>query len=492
MKSVAVIGAGFSGLVSSLLLSQLDMDVVLIERDAKVAPLLRNNTYDGHEVNNAFHYLGGYYPGSALYRSFEQMGLNDELSPISFKETGPDCFLGVAASDLFVPVGLKRVKSVFSSTFPDNESALNEYFDLMEELFQNFSFTNLKMFFSETAPKLSNVSLRQFFNERKTTKDLTEFLGGYSEILLGVNADEVPLLNHILGVGAYFLSANTFQGGGGAIVTALERKVREAGVQILTDSEVVGLDCDNHRMYKGLKIRSAKKGQEFTLNTDACISTVHPRRLLELLPDGFPSTLYSRRISNYSNTKSVCLFHLDLDQKITRRYELNYHLFHRERNGSLIHQLTVMPNYRNLDGRNEKGQELSVVRMAWENEAGKGCPGQKHNSINRANTVDKVCRQSKPRLLEKIRYNMVSKLEDTFPELSGKYRIIQTLSPCDFDRINRSWNGSAYGVKCSVDRFDFTTLGPLRKLFLAGQSVIGPGIYGTLISSYLAVERLVR
>ena len=62
IKNVAVIGAGFSGMAVSLLLAQAGKEVILIERDEAVAPLLRNYTYqDGYEVNNAFQYLGGYY-----------------------------------------------------------------------------------------------------------------------------------------------------------------------------------------------------------------------------------------------------------------------------------------------------------------------------------------------------------------------------------------------------------------------------------------------
>ena len=493
IHSVTVIGAGFSGLVSSLLLSQAGKEVVLVERDKNVAPLLRNCTYEGFDVNNAFQYLGGYYPGGALHASFEQLGLNDELTPIAVNDTGPDCFLGVIDGELVIPVGLQKVKSVLEGAFFPSESVLSEYFELIEEVFRDFSFFNLKGFFSKTAPSLSRVSLKEFLTNRKSGKDLIEFLSIYSEMLLGVTAAEVPLLTHLLGVGAYFLSAHTFKGSGGALVTALERKVREAGVQILTESEVIRLDCDARGTFSGLSIRSMRTGQELVLNTDACLSTIHSRRLLQLLPDGRPSQQYSRRIANYCNTKSVCLFHLVLNQSGERRFLRNYHQIQKEKDGAFEHLFAVLPNFLAHGDKSNKEQGLSVLIKAWENETNKGCPGQKSGScFEAAASFEKVCQQSKPEFLPRIRYNMQSRLESTFPELSGKYRIIQSLSPCDFDRINGSWHGSIYGVKCSVDRVDFTSLGPLKRLSLAGQGVIAPGIYGTLTSAYMAVDRLLR
>jgi all-trans-retinol 13,14-reductase len=493
IHSVAVIGAGFSGLVSSLLLSQAGKEVVIVERDENVAPLLRNCTYEGFDVNNAFQYLGGYYSGGALHASFEQLGINDELTPIAINDPGPDCFLGVIDGELVIPVGLKKVKSVLEDAFSPSESVLSEYFELIEEVFRDFSFLNLKDFFSKTATGLSRVSLKEFLTNRKSGKDLIEFLSIYSEILLGVTAAEVPLLTHLLGVGAYFHSAHTFKGGGGALVTVLERKVREAGVQILTESEVIRLDCDARGTFSSLSIRSVRTGQEFDLHTDACLSTIHPMRLLQLLPEGRPSDLYSRRIVHYCNTKSVCLFHLVLDQNTERKYFRNYHQIHKEKDGAFEHLLAVLPNFLANGNKSNKEQGLSVLIKAWENDTQRGCPGQKKGScFEGAASFEKQGQQSKPEFLKRIRYNMQSRLESVFPELSSKYRIIKSLSPCDFDRINGSWHGSIYGVKCSVDRMDFTSLGPMKRLSLAGQSVIAPGIYGTLTSAYLAVDRLMR
>lgn len=493
VRRVAVIGAGFSGMVSSLLLSLSGKEVVLIERDANVGPLLRNRTYDGVEFNNAFHYIGGYYPGSALHASFEQLGLNDDLTAVPLNEKGLDCFLGVTDGALFIPVDSRKVKSVLADAFPGNESVLSEYFEVMQEVFEKFSFYSLREFFSKTAAGMIGISLSDFLAKRKASRRLIEFLSVYSEIILGVSAQEVPFINHLLGVGAYFISAHTFEGGGGALVAALEHKMREAGIQVLTGREVVRINCNSEKKYTGLRIKSGKKGQNSTIETDSCISTVHPRRLLQLLPGGLPSENYRRRISTYRSTKSVWMFHLALDTGTMSPYPQNCHLLSWKGDGTLDHLFTLLPSITVREGKTNEKQGLSVLMKAWDNDSDAGCPGREKKSLSKADdSIDEVCRQKAPEFLDGIRYNMISKLEKFFPELSGKYRIVRTLSPCDFDRLNRSWRGAVYGVKCSVDRHDFTSFGPLTRLYLSGQSVVAPGIFGSLISSYLAVERLLR
>lgn len=493
IKSVAVIGAGFSGLVSSLLLSRSGIHVTLLERSEQVAPLLQNYYYQGFEVNNGFHYIGGYYPGGALYRSFEQLGINDKLKPLSFNDAGFDCFSGITNEEIVVPVGLERVRSVMERAFPESERVLNEYFKLMEEVFQEFSFFNLEEYFFKATPTLTGISLFEFLQERNAEDNLIDFLSIYSLMLLGVCAKEVPLLTHLLGIGAYFHSVHTFRGGGGALVEALEGQVRESGVQILTGSEVVMINCESRRRFSGLRVRSINDCQETTLCPDACISTIHPRRLLQLLPDGPTSNLYSRRISGCCDTRAVCVFHLAIDKNVARKYVSNYHIFSRKDSGNLGHQITLLPDFTSDADSSAAERRVSVMISAWENDMKKECPGRLNSLCYDAQDLpeDKYG-QFEPEYFKDYRYDMVTRLEGAFPELKGKYRIINAVSPCHFDRLNATWNGAIYGVKCSLDRFGLSTIGPMNGLFLAGQSVTAPGIFGTLISAYMASNRIMR
>jgi all-trans-retinol 13,14-reductase len=491
INSASVIGAGFSGLVSSLLLARAGLQVTLVERDGHAAPLLRNYNREGFEVNHGFHYLGGYYPGGALHQCFEQLGIAGKLTPIDLDENGFDCFTGITDEKIVLPVGKDRVRAVLEKTFPQSLNVIAEYFQLMETVFQEFSFFNIESYFYKVTPSLTGVSLLEFLRERQAEDRLIDFLDTYSQMLLGLSAGEVSLLSHLLGIGAYFYSARTFKGGGGALVDALEEQVRKAGVKILTGSEAVAIQCESRRLFTGLRIRSINDGLESDLETDACISTIHPKRLRRLLKNESAQKIYSRRIAGYSDTRAVCIFHLAVKKEAASAYTSNYHTFERQESGELDHQATLLPDFTRTTDPLAVEQPMTVMITAWENDEEKGCPERLNRSCTGAFRLPAAARGAvETGYLDRLGAEMTARLERQFPGLKGNYRIVNAAGPCQFDRLNATWDGSIYGVKCSVNRLGMSTIGPVKGLLLAGQSVVAPGIFGALVSAYLAANRI--
>lgn len=491
INSAAVIGAGFSGLVSSLLLARSGLQVTLIERADRPAPLLQNYPCDGFEVNQGFHYIGGYYQGGALYNCFRDLGIGDKLKPIALDENGFDRFSGIIREELVMPVGSERVHAVLKKAFPNSGPALDEYFKLMDSVFQEFSFFNIESYFYKVTPRLTNTTLFEFLEKHNAEEDLIKFFSVYSEMLMGMSAKDVSLLSNLLGIGAYFYAAHTFQGGGGALVDALEEEVRKAGVTILTGTEVVELYCESRRSFSGLRVRSIHDGQETTLEPDACISTIHPKRLLHLLPEGSASNIYARRISGHCDTRAVCVFHLAVEKEVAEKYTGNYHMFGPEDSGDLEHQITLLPDFTNTADTSSGEQQITVMTTAWNNGPEKGCPIRLGGSCTCAHRLlAGKCEKIEDGYFDRFRTKMTTQLERTFPDFKGKYRIIDSISPCRLDQLNATWDGSIYGVKCSVKRLGMSTIGPLKGLLLAGQSVVAPGIFGVLVSAYLAANRI--
>lgn len=491
VDSVIVIGAGFSGLVSSLLLARAGMGVTLLERSGQVAPLLRNYMHEGFEINHGFHYLGGYYPGGALRRCFEELGIAEKLTPIDVNDDGFDVFSGITSMEIVMPVGLERVKPILEKAFPLSREALQKYFELLEKVFREFSFFSIESFFYQGTPDLTSVSLHDFLKEHHGEESLIDFLSAYSQMLLGLSARESSLLSHLLGVGAYFYSAQTFHKGGGALVEALEEQVRRAGVQIRTDSEAVQILCAERRQFSGVHIRSLADGSMRVLEADACISTIHPKRLLRLIEDHSAFNLFQRRIGNYSDTQAVSVFHLAVARDAALKYANNFHVYRRSANNRPKHHLTLLPDFSGNQNASSDERQMTVMMTTWDNEDNPDCPERLEGHCCDA---ERLHVGGNPPVaaayLQRVKDDMAARLEMAFPELKGKYRIIDTMTPCHFDRLNASWDGSIYGVKCSLDRMGISTIGPMRGLFLAGQSVTAPGIFGALVSAYLACNRI--
>ncbi|MGD0781720.1 MAG: NAD(P)/FAD-dependent oxidoreductase [Candidatus Aminicenantales bacterium] len=492
MKDALVIGAGFGGLVSALMLARDGLNVTIVEQNREAAPLLRNYSCQGFEVNNGFHYLGGYYPGGALHRIFDHLGLLDRLKPVALDRDGFDHFLGFLDDPITIPVGPARVRAALAEAFPGNEKALDAYFAELDRAFRDFDFLNLEEFFFRADAKLVGRTLYDFLTERGADSPMIEFLNAYSEMLLGVTAREVPFLTHLLGVGAYFLSAHTFEGGGGALAEALEKRVLECGVRIRTACRAVRIECDARRRFAGLRVRNAD-GEEEILRADVCVSTIHPKRLLSLLPDDPPFDLYARRVAGYRDTRAICIFHLAVDRGVAGRFAGNWHLFKRNGGPSPLHDITLLP-----DATRDPDPAASEIRMtalvvAWDNDKGEACPGGRDAVCLERDTAGTGGNGERtPAYVSGFRRRFTARLEAAFPEFRGAYRILAVIAPCDLDRLNATWNGSVYGLKCSFDRLGMTPMGPMKDLFLAGQSVVAPGIFGTLVSACLVSQRIHR
>jgi len=489
IETVAVIGSGFSGLVSSLLLARAGIKVTLLERAEQVAPLLRNYNKEGFEVNHGFHYLGGYYPDSALDKCFEDLGIREKLTPVSLNDDGNDMFTGLFDTDLVVPVGIESVKAEFEKNFPLSSVALAEYFKLLDKVIQEFSFFDIEGYFYRATPSLTDISLFQFLKAQNAEEKLINFLDAYSQMLMGLSAHEISVLSHLLGVGAYFYSTQTFEGGGGALIDAVEAEVRKAGVEIIVGCEVVQVHSAARRQFSGLRVRMLNTGEESDLTLDACISTMHPKRLLPLLQEGSAATIYSRRIADYSETRAVALFHLAVDKDASKDLVRNYHRFKPSESGEMEHLITLLPDYTGCTGASSQERIMTTMMTAWLNDS--ECPERMDGACRCAQFLpESKFGPVETRYLSELSAKMCTRLETAFPQLKGKYRIINAVSPCHFDRLNATWDGSIYGVKCSVNRLGMSTISPVKGLLLAGQSITAPGIFGTLVSAYLACNRI--
>jgi len=85
----------------------------------------------------------------------------------------------------------------------------------------------------------------------------------------------------------------------------------------------------------------------------------------------------------------------------------------------------------------------------------------------------------------------LERMEEMFPELKGRYRRIATLSGCRHEKYLGAWQGSIYGCKQNAGDASLGPLGPLRGLYIAGQSANAPGVMGAIISAFLAAMQIV-
>jgi len=76
-------------------------------------------------------------------------------------------------------------------------------------------------------------------------------------------------------------------------------------------------------------------------------------------------------------------------------------------------------------------------------------------------------------------------VKNRWPETAASLKIVATCSPLTFRDYTLAPDGTAYGISKSVTSMRssmFTATTKIKDLFLAGQSIIQPGVLGALIS----------
>jgi all-trans-retinol 13,14-reductase len=116
----AVIGAGLSGLASSIILSKNGLKTALIEKSARTAPLVRGFKRNGHYFDTGFHHAGGIGKGSTGWLMLDYMGILPHLRLHSSKDNIFDVVRFRDSSfEFHFPAGYEALKQRLACAFPE-------------------------------------------------------------------------------------------------------------------------------------------------------------------------------------------------------------------------------------------------------------------------------------------------------------------------------------------------------------------------------------
>ncbi len=535
-----VIGSGVSGMCTALALAHHGQRVALVEQGKQLAPLLRRFKRDGWWCDPGLHYVGGMLPSGPLSVMFRYLGLDELVQPVPLDRDAYDIIqvngvepIGTshtrggahglktrATLQIRLPVGPDRVRETLIRHYPASRQAIKAYVDQVEMIHRETPFLN----FEHPTGGLSDTirahgeSLTDFLAAHGAQGDLQEMLSLYGYCLYGMMGDECPMLVHAMVVGSYFFSAHIFDRGGNEIVDAFERRLVEAGVDIYRGLCATSLEVDHDRHVSGVGVASgtvldspgsasrdisrsdtraspvaacqgrvdrAMADGEERLECDACVSTIHPHLLLDLLPPESVRRSFVTRVRGLENTEgqfAVFLAVNDLPAKFRRS---NFYCLGGE--SALTLESTgfaVMACGGDRAGPGRKA--LCLIRPSAV--ADRFPTGVRHGLRTRAPSWSRneAYEELKQRMIE----HSVEALCHHFPGLRGKCQVLDAATPCTYESYTRTVGGSAYGLKRSVGLTTLGTRTPLKGLYLAGQSVLAPGLLGVMTSGLLAVSNI--
>jgi all-trans-retinol 13,14-reductase len=472
-----VIGSGISGLVSTIILAKNGYRVALIEKSDKIGPLLRGFHRKGIFFDTGFHHAGGFGEGGIGDIFFRYLGLSDRLSKVP---SNPDCFDIVRflnpQFEFQFPAGYDRLRERLHDAFPHDKDAVKTYLDTIKKHCEELPYLNLNADFGslEALKGVHGPSLGEFL-DHLTDNDMLKSILSIHCLLNGVLPDEQALNNYAYIAGPYYESVHRIHGGGGAIIREFENILEGADVDVFCGRAVAGINFSAAGVLEGVRLQDGT-----LMESRGCISTVHPLHLLEIVPDKLFRPAYMNRLKSLEETSSA--FILYGESNADRGFL----------SGSSIYiSPTDRIDYLCIKGPLEE-RPFNISSVCSQNgDSARGgfiaiCPA----SINETRRWEDSFTGDRPddyRIFKnEIIEGMLRHIESACEELRGKIKPLDLSTPLTLRDYTNSPFGSMYGVKHKTEQYNPSPVTRLPGLFLAGQSIVSPGLLGAIISGFVA------
>ncbi|MDR0828115.1 MAG: FAD-dependent oxidoreductase, partial [Desulfovibrio sp.] len=339
--------------------------------------------------------------------------------------------------------------------------------------FEASSLLNFFLNLQETPRERHAVPLADFLKKLTDDPHLQAVLSVHA-LLYGVSPDEVAFTQHAYVSASYFDSAHNFSGGGLALVKAMEQRLEELGVIVITGKAVKHLVCAEKKRLTALELDDGA-----LLETDAAISTCHPAALAEMGQDVFRPS-YLEHLRSLEETASAFML-FGIAEKKPECLE-GRNLF-----------LCRDPNLNRafIPGANpEDGPFFVAASPQPDSTAGRSgvvvlAPGFFADMSPWADSTRGSRPQSYKIFKDTILQRINKAIVDLCPELETVH-FVEVATPLTMRDFLHAPAGGLYGCKHTVHQSNPLPLTRIPNLLLAGQSIIAPGLMGAMISAFLA------
>jgi all-trans-retinol 13,14-reductase len=470
---VIVIGSGISGMFASAILSKHGKKVALVEKHTETSPLLRRYTREGAYCDSGFHYSSGLGDGGQFRTFLKYLGVADQMEVAHMDQ---ECFdiIHLNGREYRFPYGHDRVQDFLIASFPASRNAIRKLFAKMQSIIKRTACLNFELAFGEFPEEITeNQSLGEYMRQEGAEKELIALLGRHSEILCGSPCEEIPLFVYTCLMGLFYERSSTIVGGGDTLANLLLAKIKEYGVDVFLSSGAKTLKVNASKEIEGVLLDNGT-----FLSCRQCISTIHPQLLVDMIPEKTVRPAYISRITGYENTMGPHALFIDLNDIPDKIARTNYYYFND--NGPIVSHIDFLA-FMAVNVYTETGKKRSLTVLSYRED---------QPFIKYMNQADSKAKSEYRQLKSEMKEEQIESVYRVFPELRGKAKVIDFATPCTYKSFTGTVNGSTYGLKQTVKAIPLNQKTPIAGFFLAGQSLM-PGVLGSMISSILAVSKIV-
>jgi all-trans-retinol 13,14-reductase len=225
--------------------------------------------------------------------------------------------------------------------------------------------------------------------------------------------------------------------------------------------------------FRGLTLKDG-----MSISAKGCISTIHPRQLLEIVPDSVFRPVYIKRLQELEETASACILYVVCNGPIEELTRSNVFIFPEPDLTFLDKNIDVekRPMYITAAGEKSDGAKHGFIAI---------CPMSKEQTKPLVDPVSQERSADYKILKEEMCEKMVRSIKVSCPKIAEKIIEVTCATPLTLRDYTNSPFGSLYGVKHKIGQYNPMPATRLKGLFLAGQAVTAPGIMGAMMSGFL-------
>ncbi|MFA6499871.1 MAG: NAD(P)/FAD-dependent oxidoreductase [Desulfurivibrionaceae bacterium] len=476
-KDVLIIGSGIGGLSTAIILAKLGFDVTVLEKNLQPGGLMRSYTRDGIECAVGVHYLGSLDQGQILRKFFDYLGVTDAIPVSRMGENGIiDRYIWGSSGNhpaMFdLPPGLDAFEENLKQTFPEQRHQINQIIDPIRKSADQLH--SLDLLYS-TQGIDSNFSMLDQSRPLGAMLDYLHCSPGLRSVLavpscwIGVPLHDCPAYYHNMALASYVSSSWRLQGSGSHMAEVLAERLKALGGRIVTGAEVNQIHVHS-RIVTGLQLKSGE-----CLTASTVIGAVHPKIILNMLPQGAVKPSYRERITNLKDTRSIFSVHARLDADAHPEVPYNIFKLSTDKDGNV-------PDLKYYQIRKSEKEGVNLLSILTSGKDEWWTPWAHTKSGRRGNDYLET--------KEQHALQLVAEAEEQFGSFKGM-KILDVYTPLTIRDWVNSPEGSAYGVQRSSSQMLATALlnrTAVKGLYLVGQNVMAPGIIGTILGSFATVK----
>jgi all-trans-retinol 13,14-reductase len=501
-----IIGSGMGGLTTGAILAKEGWKVLILEKHYTAGGFTHVFKRPGYEWDVGIHYVGEMGKANSFSRKMSDYITNGELSWADMGEVYDRIVIGNEIYDF--RKGVKNLKQDLKEYFPEDQEAIDQYFNLVFEAVKanrgyylekavpgwiaKFFGARMRRKMLKYSGKTTLAILSQITDNQKLIKILTGQFGDY-----GLPPSQSSFAMHAILVKHYFNGGYFPVGGSSQIVKTIDKVIESSGGTIMVNAEVDKVLIDRNKA-TGVRLIDGSKlyGKHIISNAGVHLTAN------SLLPSENPYALKLReQISGIKPSSAhICLYvGLEGTPESLQLRKANYWIY--PDSGSHDENVEAFAN--------DISRELPLVYISFPSakdpEWTQRYPDKSTIDILSVMPYEIFARwegtewMKRPeeynKLKEQLAQRLLDKLYEKEPQTRGKVLHYELSTPLTTRKFVNYSYGEIYGLEHSPERFSRSILKPrtdIKHFYLTGQDVSTAGIVGAMASGLLTASAITR